>query len=120
MRPVYGAGVDDGAVDAHADRDRVEVWRITVCGEIDAGNVASLTSAFDDALRQGASTLLVDLSAVTFLDSTGLTALLAAAQRADANNGSLSCVAVSDVVERLLVLTGTRERLIRSDLTTSG
>jgi anti-anti-sigma factor len=47
-------------------------------GEIDISNVAELTNRIRNALDDGSRSLCLDLSGVTHLDSSGLSALIAA------------------------------------------
>jgi anti-anti-sigma factor len=55
-----------------------EACVIQVRGEIDISNVAQLTSRIRDALSDGATSLCLDLYEVVHLDSSGLSALIAA------------------------------------------
>ncbi|MEN3533703.1 STAS domain-containing protein [Microbispora sp. ZYX-F-249] len=54
---------------------------LTVSGEIDMSNAGELEAALTDAAGAGGHALLVDLSAVEYLDSAGLTVLFAHAAR---------------------------------------
>src|SRR5437868_8136451 len=70
-----------------------EAWVIEVRGEIDISNVAELTRRVREALADGASSLLLDLYNVTHLDSSGLSALIAANQHVgQARGGKLALV----------------------------
>lgn len=59
-----------------------------------------------DLMVDGATHVLVDLSAVTFMDSTGLGVLVAARRQARVFRGSFALVAPSPRVARVLSLTG--------------
>jgi len=50
-------------------------------GDVDASSVGSLSGAFDEAILQHAGHVVLDADAVTFIDSTGVTALMAAMRR---------------------------------------
>jgi anti-anti-sigma factor len=54
---------------------------LTVSGEIDMSNAGELEAALADAAGDDGHALLVDLSAVEYLDSAGLTVLFAHAAR---------------------------------------
>lgn len=55
-----------------------EACVIQVRGEVDISNVAQLTGRIRDALGDGVTALCIDLYEVTHLDSSGLSALIAA------------------------------------------
>lgn len=57
----------------------------------------------------------IDLSAVKFIDSSGLRCLLLGARRAHSRSATLRLVAVSDPVARLLELTGTEQLFTSAD-----
>jgi anti-sigma B factor antagonist len=67
----------------------------TVTGKIDANTTPILRDSLDDAVRDENRHLVIDLSAVTFLDSTGLHALFAARHQHDIRGGG-KLVAVFD------------------------
>jgi anti-anti-sigma factor len=51
---------------------------LALCGEVDLASVAVLHAAVDRVQTCGAAEVWIDLSAVEFIDSTGLSALVAA------------------------------------------
>lgn len=55
---------------------------IVVDGEIDLATVCSLLAAITEELAHGVVHLVLDLSAVTFIDSTGIGVLVGAGPRA--------------------------------------
>lgn len=57
---------------------------VTAAGEIDLTNAEWLRDALLSALNAGASALVVDLTATTFIDSAGVTALVRASRPARA------------------------------------
>lgn len=83
--------------------------RLTIIpmGELDMSTVAKL----DDAVRAAEATdtkrIVIDLSQVTFMDSTGLKLLLEAGARARANSNRLRLVRGSRRVQRVFELTKT-------------
>lgn len=87
--------------------------RLHVAGELDAHTAPEFADAFDD-VADGAAVEL-DLTDVSFLDSSGLAALLEARRRLDSAGGSLVVTAASPAVARLLELTGVSEHLMRAN-----
>ncbi|MFE4632347.1 STAS domain-containing protein [Streptomyces sp. NPDC056773] len=81
------------------------VLRIT--GAVDMDTVPHVTEA-TDALTLDDHTLVLDLSAVTFMDSSGLNTLLTLRNRIEAEHGALELNAAPDQVLRLLDITGAR------------
>jgi anti-sigma B factor antagonist len=82
------------------------VIRVAVSGEIDMAAHAVLASAVTEA-AQTASEAIVDLGAVTFLDSGGIGALMAG-YRTALDSGSVYRVAnASGLVRQVLEVTGT-------------
>jgi anti-sigma B factor antagonist len=74
---------------------------LTVRGDVDE----SVAARFGEALANPAVEV-VDLAAVTFLDSAGLRAMVAARRQRQANGGPFVLRAPSRMVLRLLELTG--------------
>jgi anti-anti-sigma factor len=75
---------------------------VTVRGEIDMDNADELVGA----IRRVAGTAVVDLSGVTFIDSTGLQGLLREQQAARQRGDDLILRHPSKAVRRVLELTG--------------
>lgn len=78
-------------------------------GVIDAHTAASLTASF--AARGTDTDIRLDLTAVDFIDSSGLRVLVAAHTSLDAAGRSLVLSGVSDAVDRLLRVSGLHEHL---------
>ncbi|SDL96153.1 STAS domain-containing protein [Nonomuraea jiangxiensis] len=62
---------------------------LTVAGEIDMSNTAALADAVTAALRGTAGLLVLDLTAVDYLDSAGLAVLFDHAERIEVITGPL-------------------------------
>lgn len=91
--------------------DRGDAITVTVTGEIDISNAAAVEGRLI-ALEEGRPTSLVlDLRAVTFIDSTGLSLLINADRRARKADRRLTIVAGEGSVERTLRTVGLHERL---------
>lgn len=80
--------------------------RVSLAGEVDISSVGTLTHALA-ALPRTAPSLVVDLANVTFLDSTGIAALVIAHRRAVAAGQTLTVVNAQAGVRRVLDITGT-------------
>jgi len=65
------------ASDITVDQAADHVWVVAAPGERDVADAEALSKAFDDVFRQG-STLIVDLSETTFIDSRVVGTLMAA------------------------------------------
>jgi anti-anti-sigma factor len=79
---------------------------VTVAGELDASNSAWLYDTLHDAIDIGAAEVVLDLAALTFMDSTGLTVLLGAHKRMQSVGGTLAVLHPTPAVTRLLEITG--------------
>jgi anti-sigma B factor antagonist len=93
-----------------ADGDRVIV---TLAGELDLDTVDHLQGAWAQA--GDARLVEVDMSAVSFMDSSGLRGLIGAYKRLDTEGRRLRIVEPSERVVRLLKLTGQLERFTEPD-----
>jgi anti-sigma B factor antagonist len=79
-------------------------------GEIEASTVAAVRRELDAARDEG-TTVLLDLSGVTFMDSTGLTLLLDATRDSAVSDWAFFVVRPSEPVLRLIALSRTGDRL---------
>ena len=89
---------------------------IRAAGEVDLSTAAALRRELDAASME-ADTVLLDLSDVTFIDSTGLHLLLDASHRSAGTDWSFFIVRPSEAVRRLIELSGTAELLRLADPT---
>ena len=85
-----------------------DVWRVDVAGEIDLYSVVELQRALE-AISPEAARVVFDLREVTFIDSTGLAALLAAARRL-LDPAALELRVGNPCVERALGVSGLDRR----------
>ena len=83
---------------------------IRAAGELDRSTADRLGSALDAARADGVTALL-DLSAVSFIDSAGLRVLVRSARAADTHDWAWFIVRASRVVWRVVELSGTRSEL---------
>jgi anti-anti-sigma factor len=87
-----------------------EACLIRATGELDRSTADGLRAALDAARADGVTTLL-DLSAVSFIDSAGLRVLLRSAGAVDAHHWGCFIVRASSAVRRLVEVSGTTSRL---------
>jgi anti-sigma B factor antagonist len=81
-------------------------WRVvTVNGEIDVHTGPALRDHLLAAFAQGEDTLVVDLSQVSFLDSSGLGVLVTAHKRARTTDGELRIAACRQPVATIFQIT---------------
>jgi anti-sigma B factor antagonist len=79
---------------------------MSVFGEVDASVADELRSAFLSALGDGAQSLVIDCSKLTFIDSSGLSAIITANRAANLQFGSVTIRNASPMVLRVLDITG--------------
>jgi len=84
---------------------------IVVHGAIDVTTAPKLSEVLDHAIDDGARLVVVKLEHVSFMDSSGLRALVVAADRLNALDGQLLVDGASAAVSRVLEITGVIERL---------
>jgi len=86
-------------------KDRAEVVR--ACGEVDLYTVPDFDNALREAVDQGNSTVIVDLSQISYLDSSGLSSLISAYRRLSGGGGTMFVVAseINPSVRRALEIT---------------
>ena len=83
---------------------------VAVAGEIDLSTADQLDAAIREAEKTEINRIVVDLSDLSFVDSTGLSVFLEAIQRNRRDGNRLSFVpSKHDEVARLLALTDTTE-----------
>jgi anti-anti-sigma factor len=81
------------------------VW---VGGDVDVTAAVPLQDLLLRIMRMHSPCLLLDLSGISFMDCAGLRALVLTRRRAELRNGSMSLIAASAAVRRILDLTNLR------------
>jgi anti-sigma B factor antagonist len=80
---------------------------VHVAGEVDMTNAGTLRETLIDVLGADPAThLIVDLSGVEFIDSTGVGVIVGARKRAMSRGGTLTAVVATHAVRRVLETTG--------------
>jgi len=89
-----------GVIAVVSDPDGTPV--VKLCGEVDISNASEIGAELDRIVGTGTRRLVVDMSALEFMDSSGIAMLLHAAARVD----SMAVRAPSMVVRRIIEATG--------------
>ena len=96
----------DFSVDVHPDRSRVVV---VASGELDLATVGHVERELADLRNAGFSDIVLDLRAVSFMDSTGLRLLLGQARTAQDDGYRFRLVDGPPNVRRVFEITGTAD-----------
>ncbi|MHC5529025.1 anti-sigma factor antagonist [Priestia megaterium] len=83
-----------------------QAYRIKLAGEIDAYTAPKLKEKFMEITEHTETEIIVDLTDVSYMDSTGLGVFIALLKANKKNNGSLKFVGVSERIKRLFDITG--------------
>ena len=84
---------------------------IGVSGELDLASSPELEAELERATSSDLELVVIDLRKLEFMDSTGLSVLVRAHQKATQNGKRFAIVKGPQQVQRLLSLTGVAERL---------
>jgi len=79
--------------------------RVVINGEVDFSNAGRLSAALDQADRQGPGNIVLDMTGLTFIDSTGLRELVSAARTARRYGRRITAENPSQPIRRLLQIT---------------
>ena len=94
------------------DRSDLPGWVIlNPTGEVDLATVAKLEEALAASMATGDNDVAVDLKGVTFMDSTGLRALLTANQQLADAGRRMAVIVSGGPVDRLLDISGLGDTL---------
>lgn len=82
-------------------------WAVLqVRGEVDLYTSPQLRDGITELLDQGANRIVIDLSGIEFMDSTGLGVLVVGLKRAKERNGEFALVCREGSVQKILSITG--------------
>jgi anti-sigma B factor antagonist len=96
-RPQFGVDLE---------RSGEDVSIVILEGEVDIYSAPRFKEALLQGIEQGARTIIVDLTGVTFIDSTALGVLVSGAKRVRPRNGSLDIVCNDENITRIFEITG--------------
>jgi anti-anti-sigma factor len=102
--------IDASRFDIHTEVDD-GLAKLRLTGELDIASLPRLQAAVDDALAAGARRLQIDLSQLTFVDSSGLRHFILLASRAAEEGWSLSLVRPTGGSLAVFELTGADRNL---------
>jgi len=90
-----------------------ELALVSVSGELDLHTAGSLQARIEEADTLGAGTVLVDLSEISFIDSSALEVLVRESKRLEGRGHSLVLVTNDPRTRRILEVTGL-DRVLRA------
>ncbi len=79
---------------------------VTVVGEVDVYTAPRLRERMFDLISEGEHDLIIDLTGVEFLDSTGLGVLIHGRNRLSEHHGSLALVCAQERILKVFRITG--------------
>jgi anti-anti-sigma factor len=91
--------------------DRNGLVHVALVGELDLSTVAKVQEELRRVEASSPATLVVDLSKLTFLDSTGLRCIVTADERARGDGRRIVIVRGPDAVQRVFSITRLEDRL---------
>jgi anti-sigma B factor antagonist len=96
--------IDDLNIHLRSSDDETQIFELQ--GSLDIATSPTVRAALLDAAQRGQHRIVVDLSRLDFIDSTGLGALIGSQRRAKENGGEVRLVAREGQILRLLRITG--------------
>lgn len=81
-----------------------DLWRVKPVGELGRGTSETFPTTLAELTTQGASRIVVDLSGVSFIDSTGINALVVSCDTVSTAGGAVIFAAPSEQTARLFEL----------------
>ena len=99
------------AFEVRGERIDGGVHALAVSGELDMSTAPELESMLERAVEDAGSSVMLDLSACEFIDSTGIALIVRAWQRLDADGRRLALCCVNRQVRRLLEITGVEDSI---------
>ena len=89
-----------------SEREGDDLGVVSVGGEVDIFTAPQFKECMVELLDSGVRRLVIDLSEVTFIDSTALGVLIGGVRRVHGVGGAMALVVTSRPVERVLGVTG--------------
>ena len=105
LRPAAEESVSEQGLSVETE-ERGSVFGIALRGELDVSTAPRFNAALSDPRVRRCRTLVIDLSELTFMDSTGLSALLVGEMHARTNGQRFTIVQGPRHVQELFRLTG--------------
>ncbi|HSO97163.1 MAG TPA: STAS domain-containing protein [Acidimicrobiia bacterium] len=98
--------MEEPAFSAASQRRDGRVWVVRVTGELDLATSPRFQATLDEVLASDPATVLLGLEGVTFLDSTGIRAIVAARKQLKARGATLVLDGLSGAVQQVLEVSG--------------
>jgi anti-sigma B factor antagonist len=99
--------VEGITVDISLSHRRTDGWDIVdVQGDVDLASAPVLRTRLDDLLTSGSRRILVNLEGVSFMDSSGLNAIVAAMRGVREVDGEIAVVCTNETILKILSITG--------------
>ncbi len=95
---------DELSIDLKTEDGGTLVFKLR--GSLDLATAPTVRAALGEATEKGGQHLIVDLTLLEFLDSTGLGVLIGAHRRATEHGGSFRLIVNDGPISRLLNITG--------------
>ena len=105
---------EDGQLTVHVEPDGEELL-VRAFGELDLSNARTLEVELRRALGADGPGVILDLSGLSFIDSTGLRVLLLMAKQSSRNGDGLCILRGSEAVERAIEVAGVEDLLPLAD-----
>ena len=86
--------------------DKAPITKLKVVGRLDANTVNIMEKSLNDSLNAGARALVLDMSDLTYISSSGLRALLTAKRNASQKKGDLYICALKRNVRDVFDMVG--------------
>jgi anti-sigma B factor antagonist len=86
-----------------------EIQGVAVRGEVELATAPDLTAALDDAIRTSRGPFVIDLGAVDFIDSSGISCLVRARALLGRDERPMALICPPGIARRALELTGIGE-----------
>lgn len=84
---------------------------VALTGELDLASAVDFEKTVDEVLGAGPEAVMVDLESLSFMDSSGLLALLRLEEAARKQGATLTFARPTEAVRRIFDLAGAHERL---------
>jgi len=95
-----------GLFSVSSERTGAGLGIVSLSGEVDIYTAPQFKECMLELIDTGVERLVVDLSDVTFIDSTALGVLIGGVRRVHTAGGAMALVVTSRAVERVLSITG--------------
>jgi anti-anti-sigma factor len=100
-----GTWIEHGPLSIRTEREPAELFIVEFYGELDLAGTEVAAKVLRDCAQADVEEIIVDLSALQFIDSSGLNVLVESFQRERENGNRLRFLRGPDSVQRVMELT---------------